>query len=143
MTPPSPHADSHAIVPEALSLQVLAGRVAVVSDNVNECRKEITKLHADHRVFREEVRGWIAGNPSEPKKPSVMLRLDRLERAQRRAAWFVTTALGAAITIGVGALWNLLSGRAAGAHASYNQSEPAIDPSTHDDPPTPEVPPQE
>lgn len=59
------------------------------------------KVNTLHRIVTGE---------SEPER-GMVVRLDRLEQARKNASWLGKTAMGAAITAAVLALWGLLTGK--------------------------------
>lgn len=71
----------------------------------DEDRRRLTdtavKVNTLHRIVTGE---------SEPER-GMVVRLDRLEQARKNATWIGRTAMGAAITAAVLALWSLVTGK--------------------------------
>ena len=63
------------------------------------CKGEFASIHAKLDKMDEAIRG--------NGKPGIQLRLDRLESSQAVRSRLVWLIAGAAVTLGIGALWKL------------------------------------
>lgn len=56
-----------------------------------------------------DIKAALLGDIKEPNTPGLLTRVDRLEKAEERRGWWVTTTVGAAITSVVGMVVSLFN----------------------------------
>ena len=66
-------------------------------DQFNQCEKHFEAIHRKLDQLDESVRG--------NGKPGILIRLDRLEAAERSRSRLIWLILGCAVTLAVNAVW--------------------------------------